>query len=290
MNKHHLKYMLEDTKQGLKRNRSSSIASAVLLCIALCLIGVVLLTRMFLSDTIDYIESQLAMKVYVEEGLVEQIADILQEQSYVTSVEIETGEEMINGLAFFFKGKEHLLEAFTDGSVEDAVKFQIKDESLMSMIAENLEQINGITKVIYPQRMAEMLASWLTKIEVYGTLAIVIFFVLAFVMVYITFHLASYQRNRELKVKLYLGMNPNLVRMQFLLEGLVLGLLGGIVAIGLIVVMYNIVFVKIQQEIPYIGQVSATEVFIVVCIQFVVAVAISLLASHFSTRKLINDV
>ena len=80
----------------------------------------------------------------------------------------------------------------------------------MSMIAENLEQINGITKVIYPQQMAEMLANWLTKIEVYGTLAIVIFFVLAFVMVYITFHLASYQRNRELKVKLYLGMNPNL--------------------------------------------------------------------------------
>ena len=290
MNKHHLKYMLEDTKQGLKRNRSSSIASVILLCIALCLIGFVLLMRTFLSDTIDYIESQLAMKVYVEEGLVEQIADILQEQSYVTSVEIETGEEMVDGLAFFFKGKEHLLEAFTDGSVADAVKFQIKDESLMSMIAENLEQINGITKVIYPQQMAEVLASWVTKIEVYGTLAIIVFFVLAFVMVYITFHLARYQRNRELKVKLYLGMNPKLVRMQFLLEGLVLGLLGGILAIGLIVVVYNVVFVKIQQEIPYIGQVSVTDVFIVVCIQFVVAVAISLLASHFSTRKLINDV
>ena len=290
MNKHHLKYMLEDTKQGLKRNRSSSIASAILLCIALCLIGFVLLTRMFLSDTIDYIESQLAMKVYVEEGLVEQIADILQEQSYVTAVEIETGEEMIQGLAFFFKGKEHLLEAFTDGSVPDAVKFQIKDESLMPVIAENLEQINGITEVIYPQQMADVLASWLTRIEVYGTLAVIVFFVLAFVMVYITFHLAQYQRNRELKVKLYLGMNPKLVRMQFLLEGLVLGLLGGIVAIGLIVVVYNVVFVKIQQEISYIGQVSVTDVLIVVCIQFVVAIAISLLASHFSTRKLINDV
>ena len=197
---------------------------------------------------------------------------------------------MIQGLAFFFKGKEHLLEAFTDGSVADAVKFQIKDESLMPMIAESLEQINGITKVIYPQQMAELLASWLTKIEVYGTIAIVVFFILAFIMVYITFHLALYQRNRELKVKLYLGMNPKLVRMQFLLEGLVLGLVGGIVAIALIIVVYNVVFVKIQQEISYIGQVAMTDIFIIVCIQFIVAVAISLLASYFSTRKLINDV
>ena len=290
MNKHHLKYMLEDTKQGLKRNRSSSIASAVLLCIALCLIGFVLLTRTFLADTIDYIESQLAMKVYVEEGLVAQIANVLEEQSYVTAVEIETGNQMIDNLSFFFKGKEHLLEAFTDGSVADAVKFQIKDESLMPVIAQNLEQINGITKVVYPQQMAEVLASWLTKIEVYGTIAIIVFFILAFVMVYITFHLACYQRNRELKVKLFLGMNPQLVRMQFLLEGLVLGLVGGIGAVVIIVVVYNAVFAKVQQEMPYIGQVATGDVAIVVCIQLVVAVAISLLASYFSTRKLINNV
>lgn len=290
MNKHHLKYMLEDTKQGLKRNRSSSIASAALLCIALCLIGFVLLTRTFLEDTMDYIESQLSMKVYVEEGLVTQIAEVLDNQSYVTSVQIETGSEMVNNLSFFFKGKEHLLEAFTDGSVADAVKFQIKDESLMPTIAKNLENIQGITKVVYPQQMAEVLANWLTKIELYGTIAITVFFLLAFIMVYITFHLARYQRNRELKVKLLLGMNPKLVRIQFLLEGVVLGLVGGLVAMGIIVLLYNAVFVKVQQEIPYLGQVVASDLLIVLAIQLIVAIVISLLASYFSTRKLINDV
>ena len=290
MNKHHVTYMLKDMKQGLKRNRSSSIASAVLLCIAVTFIGVILLTRLYLTDAIHYVESQLAMKVYVEQGLTEQVADILAEQSYVKSVEIETGQQLIDNLAFFFHGREHLLQAFTDGTMPDAVKFQVKDESLMPTIAENLEQVSGITKVVYPQQMATIIAEWVHKIELYGTVATIVFFLLAFVMVYITFHLASYQRKRELKVKLFLGMNPQLVRLQFLLEGVLLAIAGLIVAIAITVVIYNFIFVHIQQLIPYLGQLAASDLLIVLAVQFVVAIIISVSASYFSTRKLIDHV
>lgn len=290
MNKHHFNYMLDDMKLGLKRNRGSAIASTSLLFIALLLIGCLLLTRAFVEDAVDYVESQLAMKVYVEDGLAEDVAAILDKQSYANHIEIETGAQMVEGLAFFFQGKEHLLEAFTNGSVEDAVKFQVNDKSLMPTIAENLEGVTGITKVVYPQQMAEVLAKWIVNIELYGTIALIIFFVLAFIMVYITFHLAMYQRNRELKVKLFLGMNPRLVRLQFLLEGVVLGVAGAVTAIILTIVLYTTVFQKIQQAIPYIGQLTVTDLMVVVIVQFIVGVVLSLAASYMSTRKLIEHV
>lgn len=290
MNKHHFNYMLDDMKLGLKRNRGSAIASTSLLFIALLLIGCLLLTRAFVEDAVDYVESQLAMKVYVEDGLAEDVAAILDKQSYADHIEIETGAQMVEGLAFFFQGKEHLLEAFTNGSVEDAVKFQVNDKSLMPTIAENLEGVTGITKVVYPQQMAEVLAKWIVNIELYGTIALIIFFVLAFIMVYITFHLAMYQRNRELKVKLFLGMNPRLVRLQFLLEGVVLGVAGAVTAIILTIVLYTTVFQKIQQAIPYIGQLTVTDLMVVVIVQFIVGVVLSLAASYMSTRKLIEHV
>lgn len=290
MNKHHFNYMLDDMKLGLKRNRGSAIASTALLFIELLLIGCLLLTRAFVEDAVDYVESQLAMKVYVEEGLAEDVAAILDKQSYADHIEIETGAQMVEGLAFFFQGKEHLLEAFTNGSVEDAVKFQVNDKSLMPTIAENLEGITGITKVVYPQQMAEVLSKWIVKIELYGTISLIIFFVLAFIMVYITFHLAMYQRNRELKVKLFLGMNPQLVRLQFLLEGVVLGVAGAVMALVLTIVLYTTVFQKTQQAIPYIGHLTMTDLMVVIIVQFIVGVVLSLAASYMSTRKLIEHV
>lgn len=280
--------MLDDMKLGLKRNLGSAIASILLLFIALLLIGGLLLTRAFVQDTVDYVESQLAMKVYVEDGLVEDVAAILSKQSYTNEIEIETGSEMIEELAFFFQGKEHLLDAFTNGSVQDAVKFQVTDKSLMPTIAKKLETITGITKVVYPQKIAEVLSDWIVKIELYGTFSLIILFVLAFVMVYTTFHLAMYQRSRELKVKLFLGMNPQLVRLQFLLEGVVLGITGAVLAVLLIIVLYMTVFNKIQQAIPYIGQLTVSDLVNVIIIQLVIGVVLSLMASYMSTRKLIE--
>ena len=105
MNKYHFNYMLDDMQLGLKRNKGSAIASISLLFIALLLIGCLLLTRAFVQDTVHYIESQLAMKVYVEDGLVEDVAAILSKQSYTNDIEIETGAQMIEGLAISLKGK-----------------------------------------------------------------------------------------------------------------------------------------------------------------------------------------
>ncbi len=290
MNRHHINYMLDDMKLGLKRNRGSALASAALLFIALFLIGCLLLTRAFVQDTVHYVESQLAMKVYVEDGLVEDMATVISKQAYAHDVEIETGAQMIEGLAFFFQGKEHLLDAFTNGSVADAVKFQVTDKSLMPIIAERLEAVTGITKVVYPQQMAEILSDWILKIELYGTISLVIFFGLAFVMVYITFHLAMYQRNRELTVKLFLGMNPQLVRLQFLLEGVVLGITGAVFASLAMIVLYRTVFTKMQQAIPYIGNLTVSDVIVVISVQLVIGVLLSVAASYLSTRKLIEHV
>ncbi|MEK4520639.1 FtsX-like permease family protein [Psychrobacillus sp. FSL W7-1457] len=290
MNKHHFKYMMEDIRLGLTRNKGSAIASIVLLFIALLLIGCLLLTRSFVQDAVDYVESQLAMKVYVEDGLVEDVAVILEKQNYTHSVEIETGEELIGELAFFFQGKEHLLDTFTNGSVEDAVKFQITDKSLMPVIAKELEAIKGIKKVVYPQQMAEILSKWITKMELYGTISLIIFLALAFVMVYITFHLAMYQRNRELKVKLLLGIDPRLVSLQFLLEGVLLGIAGSFLAALVVTAFHRTIFQKIQQAVPYLGSLNLSDLIGTIIIQSVIGVLLSLAASYLSTRKLIRHV
>ncbi|HWK22641.1 MAG TPA: permease-like cell division protein FtsX [Ureibacillus sp.] len=287
MNKQQFNYMLEDIKLGLKRNLGSTTASISLLFIALVLIGFVLLSRIFVQDAVSYVESQLAMKVYVEDGLVEDVAAILQKQSYATDVEIETGDDTMKQLAFFFEGKEHLLKAFTDGSVPDAVKFQVTDPTYMASIAENLSEVDGILRVVYPQKMAQQLSHWVDQVELYGTIVIIVFLALAFCMVFFTSRLAIYQRQKELKVKLLLGMNPKVVRYQFLLEGFVMGCIGALFSFIITGVMYSKVFLSIQHAIPYIGQLTMMNLIVVLILQGVLAIALSMTASYLCTRKMI---
>ena len=290
MNKHHFNYMLEDTFLGIKRNIGSVVASVALTFIALLLIGQVLLVKAFADDAIQYVESQLSMKVYVEDGLARDIAAIVEGKSFAANVEIESGTEMIENLSFFFVGKEHLLDSFTGVNGLDAVKFQVTDQSLMPSIAENLESVEGITKVVYPQQMAEILAEWIHKVKLFGAGTIIVFILLAFVMVYITFHLALSQRKTSLEVNLFLGLKPFMLRMQFLLEGSIIGFLSALLATGITAILFFALYLKINQNIPYIGQLSISDLTMVVLLQIVVAVGMSIAASFMATRKLINHV
>ena len=290
MNKHQISYMLEDTKLGIKRNRGSVIASVTLLFIALSLIGSILLVRAYIGEAVDYVESQLAMKVYVEDGMAEEVAGIIAKQSYAKDVQIESGEQIIQNLAFFFEGREHLLEAFTDGSMPDAVKFQVRDTRYFELLAQNLQQVEGIQKVVYPQQMAKILTDWLYKIELYGVLAIILFIAVAFLMVYSSFHLAMYQRSKELKIKLFLGMNPKIVRLQFLIEGFVLGLFGAVLGMAVVVMLYAFLIKSIQEAIPYLGQLNMQQVIVICTIQLGMGLLLGVVASYVSTRKLIRYV
>lgn len=289
MNSNQFQYMLEDAKLGLQRNKKSVIAAMTLLSIALMLIGMLLLTRAYLDEAITYVESQLAMKVYVEDGLVNDVASILKEQSYTNDVTIETGETMLQTIAFFFEGKEHMLESFTDGSMPDAVKFTVDDATYMEVIQQQLMQVEGIVNVVYPQQMAEVLQSIIQKVESYGIVAIVIFFALSFLVVYMTFHLAMYERQQELRIKLFLGMDPRIVRFQFLIEGTVIGVCSAIIAMSVSVLLYVTVFQRMQKAVPYLGVVTIEDIIIVCIVQCLSGVLLAISASYMSTKKVIAN-
>ena len=290
MNKQTIKYMLEDMAIGLKRNIGSTIASISLLFISLLLFGAVVLTRLFIDDAMTYIETQLSMKVYVEDGLVEEVYEVLASQPYTTHVEIEKGTAFLEQVRFFFVGKEHLLEAFADGSTPDAVKFMVQDVRYMETIATNLAQTDGILRVVYPQQMAEILADVVQKVELYGLTACVVFAALAFFVVYMTTYLAMFKREKELRVKLLLGMNPRVVRMQFMLEGAAVGGIAFSVAAGCTWLIYHYIFQSISETFPYIGRLHLQDISVVLFIQLLLACVIAVGASFICTRKWVRHV
>ena len=291
MNRNLLQYMWQDIRAGLMRNRGAAFASVALIFVSSLFIGTLLIARVLLADGVEYIESQLSMKVYIDSGVdSEKVAAILQEQSYVSSVELERGEDLLARLQFFFTGKEHLLQAFKNNGLPDAVVLQVHDKNEMIYIAEQLESIEGIAEVIYPQQMAETLNTWITTVQTHGLLITLFSIILSFIIVYIAFHLSLYQRAQEIRVKLLIGANPKLVRAQFLSEGLILGIAGSFVAMLITVIFYFTGLKPLLTSIPILVSLEGNVMIAVFISQCAVGTLIGVTASYISTRKLIHDV
>ena len=291
MNANSFRYLSEDIRSGLSRNKGASIAAAALVFAAILLVGFILFIRLALQDAAGYVQSQMTMKVYIDPAYdTEEMAAVLKDNRYIASAEIETSEELLGRLEMFFTGREQLLDSFKDDAIHDAIKLYTKDPEMLAELAESLGNMDGIEQAVYPQQMAEMLDSWLKKTEYYGAALSVFFFGLAFMMVYMAFHLAHYQRRKEIRIRLLIGEDPRLVKLQFILEGAVIGLAGSLPAAAAVYGLYMSVLLPAGRAVPFLFQFSSSLAVSISLLQMALGLMIGIGASWLAVRKLIRHV
>lgn len=289
MNKQLIRYMLRDAREGIARNLGAALAATALIFVAMLLCGVLLLLRSGIGDLMDYLESQVTMKVYVDPATDTQaVAKILENKSYVRTAEVETKEQMLERLSLFFTGREHLLLSFHESEMPDAIRLELADKSNMKLLATEMGAVPGIMKVVYPQEYAEIMVKGSAVMQQSGMLVLVFFLVMAFGMVLIAMNLALYQRQKEIRVRLLLGANPRQVKGQFLFEGALIGLVGSLFASLMVYFFFSQLLLPLQSQFPFIFQLSIRLVYEMMVGIALVGSCLGLVASYVSTRKLIR--
>lgn len=289
MNSNMLRYLLSDASTGLMRNKGGTIASILFIALSMSFVGIFLLLRVLVGDVTSYLNTQLSMKVYIEQSVsTEEVAKVLEDKSFVKSIAIEEGDDLLDRLSFFFEKRDYLLDAFADGKVNDAIRLTLHNAEDMDEVATALQQIEGIEKVVYPQQLAILLQQSLEKLTLYGMIISVVLVVVTYLMIYTTFHLALYRREKELKVKLLVGMNPKLLRTQFLIEGFMLSFIGAIFASAITYSVYHFAFASLNQLVPFLNAITAGDLWLCLSIAIAMGIIMSLLASYFATRKWIR--
>ncbi|UCZ54084.1 permease-like cell division protein FtsX [Bacillus shivajii] len=285
-----VKYYLRDAKEGIQRNIGASLAAILLIFISLTITGSLFLLKSGVDDTVDYLDSYAKVKIFVDPAVeTESVAEILDSKSSVQSVEIETREEMLDQLEGFFDGREHLFTAFHESDIPDTILLEFPSQHEVTIAAEEFQNMDGITDVVYAQEFAEAVQSWSDTANRYGLIIMGIFMLTSFLTVSIAINLSLYQRQKDIRVKLLLGGKESHVRGQFLFEGAVLGFIGSLLASLAVYVVYYIAFFQLQLQFGYVFNFSSTFMNITLLGVIIGGTLIGLLGSYLSTRKMIKN-
>ncbi|MFB9275578.1 cell division protein FtsX [Cohnella cellulosilytica] len=255
-------YFAREAGLGMARNWRATAAAGLLLFLAILFLSFAVWLRSGFADLYDYVEDQLTMKLYVAEGYeADKVAEAIVDMSVVERADKVTGEEQLAALARFFQDKPRLLEAFSeDGAIPDSIALQLAPGTDYAQLAAAFGEMDGIEKVVYPQALAEQAAKWASFARQYGLLLLALFAAAGFLTVFLAIRLALLQRSREIRLKLLLGASPHLVAMQYALEGLGMGLLGGAPAAAVSAVGYEALAAACREQWPavFAGMTGAT--------------------------------
>lgn len=260
------KMFIIDALKSLKRNKTITFASIITVAATLFIFGVFLIVAQTINMGVESVESKVEIKAYLIDEITTQeqsnIETILQGVEGVKEITYESKEEA------FEKFKERLGEdnAILAGFSEDrnplpnSFVVSLEEPEAAMRVEEALSGVRGVEDVGNERETVERIIG-LAKII--RTMGVVIFIILVLVSLFLisnTIKLTVYSRRREIGIMKFVGATDWFIRWPFLIEGMIMGLIGGIIAVGVVFFAYQLVYADITQSLFYAGLVKPSEV------------------------------
>ena len=287
-------YIVRETIISLKRNSWMSFASIGTVAVSLFVFGMFLILVMNMNRMVASLESQVEISVYVKDEVsdsgIRALEERITQMQGVESVKYVDRETAMVRFRDRLGDQQFLLDSLGESNpLPNSFEVRVIRPDMVRTAAEAIAEMPGVETAKYGQDVVEHLFDITRLVRLFG---LALMFVLAMATLFIisnTIRLTVFARRKEVAIMKYVGATDWFIRWPFLLEGIVLGCLGGIVAALVLRGAYRMIAAKIYDtlaffplipENPFLHYVTAA---ILICGMFVGA-----LGSTISLKKFLK--
>ena len=245
-------YLFAEGFRGIFKHGFMSFASVTIIMACLIIMGSVSLLSVNIDALIGDLEDQNEVVALVDETLSDSEAAALQ-QSISQIDNINTSQFLSREAAmdnFMGNYDASLMEGIDATVFRHRYVIQLTDIAQMAKTKQDLEAIPGIADVKAHLDYAD---AFITIRNIVTIVSFALIAVLVFVSFFImsnTIKLATYSRREEIGIMKMVGASNSFIRLPFVIEGLILGLLGSLLAFVLQWALYNTLCNRILEAFP----------------------------------------
>ncbi len=251
-----IEYYIREVFISLRRNNWMSVASIGTVAVSLFIFGMFLMMVMNMNKLAENMESQVQINVYLLDKVDrEQARDIekdLKEIEGVESVGFVTKDEAMERFKDRLGDQKTLLDALDETNpLPDSFEVTVTNPDLVKTAAEKMEKIDGVECAKYGQDVMEHLFEITRLLRIFGfTLMLVLAFATLFIISN-TIRLTVFARRKEIAIMKYVGATDWFIRWPFVMEGMVLGLFGSIIAAMVLRTAYTAMAEKVYDTLAF---------------------------------------
>lgn len=251
-----IEYYIREVFISLRRNNWMSVASIGTVAVSLFIFGMFLMMVMNMNKLAENMESQVQINVYlldkVDRDQARDIEKDLKEIEGVESVGFVTKDEAMERFKDRLGDQKTLLDALDETNpLPDSFEVTVTNPDLVKTAAEKMEKIDGVECAKYGQDVMEHLFEITRLLRIFGfTLMLVLAFATLFIISN-TIRLTVFARRKEIAIMKYVGATDWFIRWPFVMEGMVLGLFGSIIAAMVLRTAYTAMAEKVYDTLAF---------------------------------------
>lgn len=234
-----ISYALRETAAGFRRNVTLTAAAIITSAVSLLLVGTTFLIQRAFDNLLTRWKGDVELIVYVRSDAtaeqVQLIEGALKSQPSIIDVDrlryLNQAESYAEAERLF-AGDPGTLRLLTPENIPSQFKVVpiAEDSALVRELGEQFRQLAGVKEVAYAQDVFDVVSRVSQFIRVATTAMSIILLVVAVGLIWNTIRTAMFARRREIEVMKLVGATNWFIRIPFMLEGLVQGLVGGVLS------------------------------------------------------------
>lgn len=284
--------------KNIKRNKLFSLASIGTITACVFLIGLFYIILANFQYLVKEAEESVCVTVFFNEGTdggrINEIGEILKQRSEVTKIEYTSGEEAWEQYKTqYFADDPELADGFKDDNpLAESSNYAVylKDLSKQKELVNYIQSLDGVRKVNYSENTANTLSDF-GKIAGYvSAVIIIILFAVGIFLISNTVMIGITVRKDEIRIMKLIGATDTFVRLPFIIEGVIIGLIGAIIPVVALILIYKKVVVYVMTQFQsftnIITFISSRHIFAVVGpMSLLIGGGIGFIGSMITIRK-----
>lgn len=231
-------YVVRETATNLWRNRLMAVAAILTVAISLSLVGTALLMRQAVNQELVQLDGNVELQIFatptISSSQLAGLHSLVAQTPQIKSYRYLNHQESYNLMRRLFASNPVVVSVLTPSTTPTVFQCTLQNPGDATTVASVFQGQPGVFNVTFPAKSAHTLTTLSNVLQVVLLVIAVVLLVSALVLILNAIRMAIFARRREVGVMRLVGATSWFIRLPFMTEGLVQGLIGSVIAAGIV--------------------------------------------------------
>lgn len=248
------KYSFKEALKSIKRNKTLSIASIATVTATLFLLGAITLGVANADKLITQLGSMVEVKIYLKEGISDNnknaIENKIKEVDGIDKITFQSKEDALKDVKEQMNDElGQLTSGFEDNNPFPAsFTVNVKEPLVVDKVVSSIKDMNGIDEIKDARSIIAKISKLTDSFKIGAAVAFVVFIMISLFLIGNTIKITVFTRKKEIGIMKYVGATDWFIRWPFIIEGMILGILGAVISVVALGFIYAIIINNLSAD------------------------------------------
>ncbi len=237
-----INYWIKEGVRNLFKNKKSTMSALMIMCATMLIFGLFFVIGENLNAFVENVADAQEIRVIIDndatESEIEEVGSEILAIDGVKSAEFVSKDEALEYMKDMLG--DELIEGYSERNIFSvAYNVTLTDLKLNDEVQDNINQIPHVKKIVSSNQTISQIISLAKGVRVVTAGILALLIVISVSIIANTIKLTVHARRKEISIMKYVGATNSFIRWPFLVEGVIIGVVAGLLSVGIIFAAYT---------------------------------------------------